>query len=173
VNLRRQCNDWFTLLAGYRMLELDEHYLAEGLGANLGTVGLATNAYNRLYGFQLGADAQVYNMGGPLQINALCKAGIYDNVAAQNTFVVNNSVGVGQTAGRDQAAFVGETGVVLTYALTCRLAFRASYQAMWLTNVALAPEQIGAANFRTGDHTINTSGSLFYHGGGLGAEYRF
>ena len=164
VNVRRQWTDWLTLSAGYRMVELDERYSVEGAYAS----PLNISAINHLYGFQLGAEAEVYNMGGPLLISGLCKAGIYDNFANQSI-----SQAASLTAQREQAAFLGEVGIVATYALTKRLAFRASYEAMWLTGVALAPEQLGATDFAQGTATVDTNGGAFYHGGGLGFEYRF
>jgi hypothetical protein len=176
VNLRRQWCDGFTFLAGFRMVELNEHYSASGMGVGeLATYNaVATDTFNHLYGLQIGADIEVYNMGGPLRINTLCKAGVFGNTAYQNYLRVNGGVvDAAYEANRDQASFLGEAGVVATYALTKRLAFRASAEAMWLTGVALAPEQIGAVNLRTDTAVANTSGSVFYYGGGLGLEYRF
>jgi hypothetical protein len=117
-------------------------------------------------------------MGGPLQINVTCKGGIYDNYAHESydrTTINNGVVTVldDRSSGRNQASFLGEAGVVATYAVTKRLAFRTSAQAMWLTGVALAPEQISAANPRTNRYSINTSGSAFFYGGTMGLEYRF
>ena len=162
------------------MGQLNEHYLGSGADAFNPAVtdSLATNTCNQLYGFQLGADIGVYDMGGPLQINVLCKAGIFDNFAHQNyqRMVVTNGIVTTNTSlvgGRNQAAFLGEAGAVATYALTKRLAFRASAEVLWLTGVALAPEQVTAVNLRTLRDTINTSGAAFYYGGGLGLEYRF
>jgi hypothetical protein len=162
------------------MLQLNEHYLGTGTDVFSGaTDSVGANTSNQMYGFQLGADIGVYDMGGPLQINVLCKAGILDNFAHQNyqQMVVNNTgiitSNIAPVAGCNQAAFLGETGAVATYCVTKRLAFRASAQAMWLTGMALAPEQVGAFNRRTGRDVINTSGSVFYYGGGMGLEYRF
>ena len=175
LNARHPCTDWLTLLAGFRMVELDEHYQAVATGVKTPVpVTLNVNAYNHLYGFQLGADAEVYNMGGPVRINALCKAGIYDNFARQNIRRVETGfTDESLSARRDQATFLGEAAVVATYALTKRLAFRASYGAMWLVDVALAPEQLSATNFATSTATVDTAGGVFYHGGGLGFDYRF
>jgi hypothetical protein len=180
VNMRREWSDGFTVIAGFRTGQLNEHYTGGGarFSALEGYDYLTTNTYNHLYGFQLGADINVYDMGGPLRINLLCKGGIYDNYArfnfdryaTSNQGVVNNDAG---EVGRSQAAFLGEANLVLTYAVTKRLAFRASAETMWLTGMALAPEQISAINLRTNRHTINTSGAVFYYGGGMGAEYRF
>jgi hypothetical protein len=139
---------------------------------------LGTNTYNQFYGLQIGADIGVYDMGGPLQINVMCKAGAFDNFAHQNyqRMVLTNGVVTANTSlvgGRNQAAFLGEAGAVVTYALTKRLAFRASAEVIWLTGIALAPEQVTAVNLRTQRDTINTSGATFYYGGGAGLEYRF
>jgi len=79
----------------------------------LNSLGIAT--FNHLYGLQLGAEAEVYNMGGPLVVRATCKAGAYDNVA----------------------------------------------------------EQLRAVDLGRGNMAVNTSGALFYYGGGLGLEYRY
>lgn len=177
INVRRQCRDWLTLLAGFRMGEYNERYHAFGTDVISGesVIGLNANTYNHLYGFQIGADAEVYNMGGPLRINALCKAGIYANSASQN---IRQSISDGTLdqllgAERKHTAFMGEAGLVATYQVTCHLAFRASYQAVWLEGVALAPEQIGATDFTFGSTAVDTAGGVFYHGGGLGVELKF
>jgi hypothetical protein len=175
VNARRCVNEWLTLRAGFRMMELNERYHAEGIGAVTPVLDtFDINTFNHLYGFQIGADAEAYNMGGPLLINVLCKAGIYGNFASQNsrridTGFSDNLVG----AERHQAAFLGEAGVVATYALTKCLAFRASWQVAWLEGVALAPEQIGANDFSSQSAYVDAHGGVFYYGCGMGLEYRF
>ena len=85
-------------------------------------------------------------MGGPLRISALCKSGIYGNSASQKTHQLDIA---DQTveANRNQATFMGEAGGVATYDVNCHLSFRASCQAMWIENVALAPEQIAGNDF--------------------------
>ncbi|MEN6450187.1 MAG: hypothetical protein ABFC96_06835 [Thermoguttaceae bacterium] len=176
VNLRWQCFDRLTLLGGFRMGQLNEHYHAAGAGAGSGeAVTLDVDAFNHLYGFQLGADADVIDFGGPLKVKALCRAGAFGNFASQN----NRRVDAGFSdeslnANRDDhIAFLGEAGVVLTYEFTKHLSFRASAEAMWLEGVALAPEQIGSTNFIAGTADIDTNGGVFYYGGGLGLEYKF
>jgi hypothetical protein len=180
VNARHEWFDGFTTIAGFRMGQLNEHYFGGGTEAfvpsRTDTLGIDTS--NQFYGFQLGADYGIYDMGGPLRINILCKAGIYDNYARQcyRRLIVDGSTVISNDQfwpGRNQASFLGETGAVLTYSLTKRLAFRASARAMWLTDVALAPEQIGGVNLRLHRDTINTFGTAFYYGAGAGLEYRF
>lgn len=175
VNVRWQWFDWLTLLSGFRMVELDEQYNANGTSTRSSfPVSLDVNSFNHLYGYQLGADGEVFNLGGALRINALCKAGVFGNFASQNIHAVDTgSFDQSLSAVNNRVSFLGEIGLVATYAITQRLAFRASYQAMWLEGVGLAPEQIDTSNFAAGTAKVNLDGGVFYHGGGLGLEYRF
>lgn len=175
LNLRRQYTDCLTLLAGFRMVELDEHYRGGGVDVFTPTQAdsLFTNTFNHLYGGQIGAEALVFNHGGPLQINALCKAGVFGNAAEQNYLLFSNTGVPLSTKSYGQASCLGETGLVATYALSKHVAFRGSLDAMWLSGVALAPEQISSVNLRRHTDVVNTSGNVFYYGGGVGLECRF
>jgi hypothetical protein len=173
LNVRQEWCDWLTLLCGFRMAQLNENYSATGMRVLVPLpVTVVDSASNHLYGFQIGADAEVYNMGGPLTVNGLCKAGIYQDYARQTlarTYGTEQSLGAVQ----EHVAFLGEVGIVARYAITKRLAVRGSYEAMWLEGVALAPEQLSATDFGSSIATCNTIGGVFYHGGSLGFEYRF
>lgn len=174
-NVRRELCSGLTLLAGFRMGELDELFRESGLETSIQqTAILRTNTYNHLYGFQLGADWEVYNEGGPLRINALCKSGVYGNAASQKTYqlmpgYINETLG----ARRNQAAFIGEVGGVLSYSITSNLSLRATGQVMWIEGVALAPEQLLMNDFTIGSATLDSQGGIFCYGGGLGLELKF
>jgi hypothetical protein len=170
INARYQWGDRLSLLAGFRMGELDERYRATGTeGAGIAT--LTSDAFNHLYGFQIGADAEVIRAGA-LRINGLCKAGVYANSASQATRRFDDFLDESQTATKNHTAFLGEAGLALTYQFSEHLAARAVYQAVWLEGVALAPEQLGATDF-AGTAVVDTAGSMFYHGGGIGLELTF
>ena len=167
MNLRRQITDKVTLLAGFSAGELDEHYSAFD---SYSYVDYSTT--NALYGFQIGADWTVFNKG-PLRINTLCKAGVYGNSIHERS-----DFGTPATDGElkenvGHVAFLGQIGLAATYEFTPRFSARAYYQAVWLDGVALAPEQIGATSFASNTTTIDAGGSLFYHGGGVGLEFKF
>ena len=175
INLRRQWFDGFTVLVGFRTGELDELYTAGGRepGETFAS-SVNVNTFNHLYGLQTGANYEFYNMGGPLRVSALCKAGIYGNSAIQSTrFVVPGVTDDTVAFHRNQCAFIGETGAVATYQVTCHLSLRASCQAMWIEGVALAPEQINDYDFNPLTPGMDTHGGIFYYGGGLGAELKF
>jgi hypothetical protein len=176
INLRRQCGcDGLTLLVGFRAGELNELYRAGGREPDENfSSSVNVNTYNHLYGFQTGAIYEFYNMGGPLRVSAMCKAGIYDNSSIQSSRIITPGI-IDDTVAfhRNQAAFIGEAGAVATYQVTCHLSFRASCQAMWIEGVALAPEQIGAYDLDPLTPGIDTHGGIFYYGGGLGIELKF
>lgn len=172
VNVRWQWLDWLTVMSGFRMVELNEQY--DGRGRNqIYSIVQDVNSFNHLYGYQLGAEGEIFNYGC-LQIKALCKAGAFGNFASQNNqTVITGVASYSDSATNRRVSFLGEVGVAATYAITEQLAFRASYQAMWIEGVGLAPEQIDTTNFLTGATKVNLDGGVFYHGGGLGLEYRF
>jgi hypothetical protein len=167
INLRRQVYDWLNVLVGFRGGEVDEDYSAFS-----DTVGFESRTTNSLFGFQIGADVRLLNTA-PFHINALCKAGIFGNAIDQRSTLntLTSSTALDQHA--NEVAFLGEIGLVATYELGPHLSARAFYQAVWLSGVALAPEQIAGTNFASSTLSVDAGGSLFYHGGGLGLEFRF
>ena len=68
-------------------------------------------------------------------------------------------------------AFLGELGLAASYDFSSHFSARAFVQAVWISGVALAPEQIAGTNFDAGTLAISGDGSLFYYGGGLGLEF--
>ncbi len=175
INLRRQWFDGFTLLVGFRAGELNEFYSESGTSLRTQDLSsLNVNTFNHLYGFQTGGIYEFYNMGGPLRVSAMCKAGIYGNSAMQSSRQIDGGVSDDTLADhRNQAAFMGEAAGTVTYQVTCHLSLRATCQAVWIEGVALAPEQIGANDFTGLTPGIDTHGGIFYYGGGLGAELKF
>ena len=177
LNVRQEWTDRITLLAGFRLVELDEHYFGNGASAAVGgpVYSLGTNAFNHLFGGQIGADAQLVGRGGPLQINVFCKAGVFGDAAEQNyrRAINGGMVQFLDASSASQTSFLGDTGVTATYALTKHLAFHAVLDAIWLTGVGLAPEQINSVNSGLHTDVVNTSGKVFYYGGSVGMECRF
>lgn len=170
LNLRHRLSDRFSLLGGFRYLELDEHFRAD-----LSRVGLLPTAYdtftrNRLYGGQLGADATLW-CRGRLTIEGLAEVGIFHNSAGQETTYDSGLAVFTAADTSDRAAFLGELAFTANYCLTDSLTLRGGYDLMWLETVALATEQIPATNFGTSSG-ISADGGAFYHGAFVGLEYR-
>jgi hypothetical protein len=167
VNVRGAYNGWITWLAGFRWIEVGEN-----LNATFGAASHNVNVDNTLYGGQLGLDALLWDNGANLFVTGVGKAGIYANDANQ----VTTTVGVGGAlplivATGGETSFVGELGLNAKYRFTDRLTAIAGYNVLWITGVALAPNQLGSTNINTGVAAVNADGTLFYHGANAGLEY--
>lgn len=170
INLRRPLSDRVTVLAGFRIVELHEQFI----GALQGPVSLSqyfTNTDNHMYGFQLGADMDLWSKGR-LSVNGVLKGGIYGNAADQDSILTDTAMGivVGPAVDQtDHTAFLGEVAFILNYQLTNRLSLTAGYQLMWIEGAALATEQIPVTNYAT-NSGISVHGSPFYHGVNVGLK---
>jgi hypothetical protein len=166
LNLRRCWTDRVTVLAGFRWVELQEQGLFEAEDSSSGG-----RTYNHMYGFQLGTDLLVWDRGGPFTVNAELKAGVYSNLAKSSAFGEEPDNGSFAADGRKyHTAFLGDLAIKAKYQLNNNWAVLAGYQLLWFEGVALANDNQLTA-LAEGD--VDTSGSPFYHGALLGAEYRW
>ena len=166
LNLRRDFSPCFTVLAGFRWVEISD-VLSTDIG---GGASHSVNVNNHLYGFQFGGQALLLHRGR-FSIDAVVKAGVYSNQADQST----NTTGIGGAlpafSVRDSnVAFVGELGVTGAYRINDCWTIRGGYQAIWVDGIALAPDQIDDSDLVTGAATLDTSGHPIYHGFTLAAE---
>lgn len=168
LNLKRRTSDWLSLLAGFRWVEYNEDLTLLGTppgGPTFNLYSIDTN--NHLYGFQLGAESNIWTGNGLWRFDAWAKAGVYYNNADQTTSVI----GFGNVnAKTSHTAFIGDVGVAVVRQLTSNLALRAGYQLLWLEGVALAPDQLATTDITIPFATVDTSGSPFFHGALLGLE---
>jgi len=185
INLRSQRNDWLTVLGGFRWVELQENLNYE---RNFDSLGLRPafdlerdgRTQNHMYGGQIGADLLVWDRCGPFTVNTDMKAGIYSNLAKSNSRRERRIFDDFVTSERERhTAFLGELGITASYQLTENLSVRGGYQMVWIEGVALAGNQPVESPLLVdyGDYghfgDLDTSGSLFYHGGTVGGEFRW
>jgi hypothetical protein len=168
-NLRYSGGGLFSILAGFRYIDLHEQLTASIENSGL-TPFLTSNTDNHLYGGQIGAE-----MGMPIgkfHIAGIAKAGMFSNQADLTLYGTDANSAVGGVKG--QLAFLGEVDVIGSYCITDNIAVRLGYQAMWLSGVATASDQLDLANAPSSPawHP-NTQSSLFYHGAFLGVEISF
>lgn len=168
-NLRRQWNNWVTLLGGFRWINMNET-LNTDIG---GAANHRIDVDNQLYGFQLGADTFLWSRGR-FSLEAYGKAGVYGN----NSDARTTTAGIGGAvptfaASQNRAAFVGDLGLTGVYDINNRWSLRGGYQMLWLDGVALAPDQLDNMNVTTGAATVDVGSTAFYHGVNLAAEFRY
>ncbi|MCC7083959.1 MAG: BBP7 family outer membrane beta-barrel protein [Pirellulales bacterium] len=159
-------------ILGFRYFNLGENYdMTSTAAAGSSVYDLATR--NDLYGGQIGAR---YRAGWKrFNWDVFGKAGVFGNRALQQQTVSN----VGGATFRDTSiehgntAFVGDIGVNLTYSLSKCWSVRAGYNAIWVEDVALAPNQLDFTDTPTSGTTLNHNGSLFLHGAHAGFGCRW
>ncbi len=171
-NGRQAVNDWLTLLAGFRYIDMKERLDIDlNIGPNLNLASNGIRASNYLYGFQVGAD-MLWWSGRRLEIDSVLKAGVYGNRAlssARQTQRVSTNVDYCHASG-DHTSFVGELTLGGIYKFTdgCRL--RAGYQLLWLEGVAVASDQVAVSDPLNGVAVVDATGSPFYQGAYVGLE---
>lgn len=146
INWHHETSETIGLLAGFRWLQAHE---ALGISFPNGRIRSVTD--NQLCGGQIGADLKVWEEGGPLRIDTVIKAGLYNNNASN------------LLESRNQLAFAGEIGVNIIYQCCDHVALSFGYQVLWLTDVAVASDQIPVINVATLSG-LDSGGNIFYHG---------
>lgn len=184
---RRECQpgQYISYLYGIRYMQVDEtfnfhsHSIAQPLDAGGNPVGDPTPydadydivTHNNLLGLQVGADMMFRNCRWAWGVRS--KVGAFVNFSDQVSSIVSPDLtrtGDGElSAAKHEASFIGEVGFTATYKFRPNLMGRAGYDFMWVTGLALAPEQFQFVPSPV--NKINTNGSIFYHGISLGLEW--
>ena len=121
---------------------------------------------------QLGTDID-FCSGRCFILRGLFSAEVYGNTA-HNQVTIGDNVAPSVFANDRtcSASFVGETGLSGRYLLTPGIALRADYRVLWVTGLALAPEQVAVTNFTLGNG-IDNDATAFYHGFFVGVDWTF
>ena len=130
--------------------------------------------HNNMVGLQIGSDwfYEHYEWRGGVRV----KGGSLVNWANQSSQVaVLDDAGAFLRPFRNEHAsdhvlgFTGEVTFIGSYQITPHLAFRTSYDLMWVTNLALAQNQV--TFFPSTPPDISVSHSLFFQGASIGLEF--
>ena len=166
-NLRRGLTERVTLLGGFRYFEVEDdlfHKICQtGMSERI-------RSQNHAYGFQLGVDANLLTWGR-FDLNGWTKGGVFLNQAEQQTIItlVPGTVPFA-SASSNGASFLADLGLAASFRLTDWLSIRGGYQLLWFDAAATAPPQMLTTSVVSGAATLNTSSTLFYHGGFAGLE---
>ena len=178
LNWRRRTCSPVTWLAGFRWVEWNQNLQALDMYRTIGPTQEAerfnVGTVNDLYGGQAGADVMLWNNGGPIRFNAVGKAGVFYNTAAQTTYGFSGGAPLPVlSAAAQQTAFFGELGIFGTWQMTDWLAWRTGYNFFWLSGVAVPVDQLSTSDFLGGTASINTNGSVYLNGLQFGLESRW
>ncbi len=173
-NVRAGAGD-IQWLAGFRSVDLDEQFLVGALPLAPLPSGFANFAAdNNLSGFQIGADALLWDDGNWFTLSGVAKTGIY-YVDARGT--VTGAIGptfapLAGRAGTQEVALLGEFGLDATWLLTGNWRLRSGYRVIYVDGIASASSlvpnssQLAAAT----PLRVQADSSIFYHGLNLGLE---
>jgi hypothetical protein len=170
INVLPLVTEGMPLVLGFRGLQLHEQFQVWQVDPLPRSVGLGSRTNNYLYGFQIGAEPYLVGAGGALRIDGLIKAGIYANHASQG--VSSPVLGTSVEARRDLAAFAGEVGLAVVYRINRALALRGGYELLWLSQVALAPDQGRKTNLAVPSAQLDLGAALM-HGATASVEFAF
>ncbi len=172
---RRECRpgDYLSYLIGFRVFSFDENFWFHSTGLiNVTPISgdYWVNSHNNLLGLQIGGD----------YIHRQCKwtygfrfkVGPFINFCDQESRVITNdplaviALDTRRSAQDDHISLVGELGFITEYKLRQNFLLYAAYDFMWVTSLALAPEQL---DFEIDPPSrINTNGLIYSHGLSLG-----
>jgi hypothetical protein len=162
-----------SIFAGLRVVSIAEtlKYLANSSTAN-GTYNIST--HNDMVGLQAGADWFIeryeWRVGGRLKGASVVN---FDNQSSNVRIL--NTAGAPLLPNRNEfakdqlLAFIAEMSFVGAYQFSPNFAFRTSYDLMWVTNLALAQNEITFAP--STPVQISSQHSLFFQGVSIGFEF--
>ena len=175
LNLRRNHTEWLTWLTGFRTVQVDDGLgLWQKLddGTRVITKQYATTTHNRLYGWQLGVDAILWECNR-LRVEGVAKGGVYGNDRnLTGSGVLGNAVPTTKSYSDTQLAFLGELGLTAAYRLNPCWTLRGGYQLFWVDGLATAAGQsVSGVMSPTLPNGLEGSDTNFYHGAMVALEY--
>ncbi|MCC7475306.1 MAG: BBP7 family outer membrane beta-barrel protein [Pirellulales bacterium] len=158
-------------LVGLRYLNLGERFKwnAEDIFVIGDDGSYLVQTSNDLIGLQFGLGFKYQASRWSLGVK--CKGGAYLNNAdgsSQLNFTADDTGDADLHLSENEFSFVGECGITGRYHITPNVSWRAGYDAMIVSSVALAPNQ---TTFITDYSFLNTTGGPFYHGLSTGLEW--
>lgn len=163
-------------LIGVRYIALYERLNMSSTPLNPGanpTAVYRIDTFNNLVGPQLGTDWS-FGLCDRLAVNVWGKAGLFANIDAQKSNIVDDFGGAYSTQRhRTQLAGLIEVGVLGELAIKRNWSLFGGYQVYHLSGVALAPDQIDYMNSPTSQTYLNDKASVTYHGPSAGLEVRW
>ncbi|MBN1911006.1 MAG: BBP7 family outer membrane beta-barrel protein [Pirellulales bacterium] len=176
-----------SYLVGFRGISLDEYFYYESNGSVYvspgGTFDVGglydVRTRNDMIGLQIGTD--VTSQYGRAELGFRAKGGVFVNFADQfsrlsswgaaNDPLATTDLDEERLARSRDVASVLEVGFISSYQLRQNLLLRLSYDLMWVSGVALAPEQVLMQD--NAPERINHNGIQLFQSVTLGAEFRW
>jgi hypothetical protein len=171
-NYRRGTFDW---LAGFRWAGLDEAAGLELSGADYpGPSFYNVRSSTNFFGAQIGGRGRME--WDRWAIDGWAKAALAGTAMSQSAdpigsvFVPDPPIRPARSVTEGGVGFIGDINLNLSYRLSDTWRLRTGYNFLWLTGVALAPNQFDFAATNTAGTGLNGGAGVFLHGANLGLE---
>lgn len=171
-NYRRGTIDW---LAGFRWAGLDEAASLQLSGGDFpGPSSYNVRTSTNFFGAQIGGRGRME--WDRWAVDGWAKAALAGTAMSQSAdpiasvFVPDPPVRPARSATEGGVGFIGDLNVNLSYRLSDTWRLRTGYNFLWLTGVALAPNQFDFAATNTAGTGLNGGAGVFLHGANLGLE---
>lgn len=172
------CRGTFDWLAGFRWAGLDESAGLTLTGGSSPLPGVySLRSSTNLFGAQLGGRGRMEWERWALE--GWAKAALCGSAMTQSqdpivdAAVPDPPIRPAQSAAEGGVGFIGDINATLVYRLTDTWGLRAGYNLIWLSGVALAPNQFDFGAASTSGSGLNGGAGLFLHGASLGLEARW
>lgn len=174
-------------LAGFRWVEWQENFSLsdEFVGTQTIQDFYSTEAFNSLYGGQIGIDGVLFTLPW-MRVDSVVKAGAYYNNGVQRSSYTSNVTGafLTQSVAVDQspvsASFLGEVGLTGVIPVTNWLDVRVGYSGWWLSGIVQPTQQLSgqvltqpAGGVEPTSGTINADGGVLVQAVTIGLEGRW
>lgn len=171
-NYRRGTVDW---LAGFRWAGLDEAASLQLSGGDFtGPSSYNVRSSTNLFGAQIGGRGRME--WDRWAVDGWAKAALAGSAMSQSADpivavnVPEPPIRSGRGATEGGVGFIGDLNVNLSYRLSDTWRLRTGYNFLWLTGVALAPNQFDFGSTSTAGTGLNGGAGVFLHGANLGLE---
>jgi hypothetical protein len=172
------CRGTFDWLAGFRWAGLEESSALTLTGGGNPLPGVySLRSSSNLFGGQLGGRGRME--WDRWAVEGWAKAALCGSALSQSQApIVDAAVPVppiraAQASAEGGVGFIGDINATLVYRLTETWGLRAGYNLIWLSGVALAPNQFDFGRSSTSGSGLNGGAGLFLHGASLGLEARW
>ncbi|MCE9630171.1 MAG: BBP7 family outer membrane beta-barrel protein [Planctomycetia bacterium] len=179
---RDRCGGWLTVdwLAGFRYVGVEEQS-SIAIDACAGDpdcadrVAYRVRSRNNMFGGQLGTRGRMTWRNWAVE--GWAKAGLLGNAQKeiQSPLVTSSGAPLDRirSATGSEVGFIGDINLSLVYRLTDVWGIRAGYNTVWISGVALAPNQFDFTLDEAAGGRLDPSGGMFLHGANLGLEARW
>ena len=172
------CRGTFDWLAGFRWAGLDESAGLTLTGGGNPLPGVySLRSSSNLFGGQLGGRGRME--WERWAVEGWAKAALCGTAMSQSqdpivdAAVPDPPIRPARASTEGGVGFIGDINATLVYRLTETWGLRAGYNLIWLSGVALAPNQFDFGASSTSGSGLNGGAGLFLHGASLGLEARW